>query len=126
MSAQPIKPTAMLVEDDPFSRKLLSAYLGDRFEITSATNVTDAKQILQEVTVHIVFLDLSLEGDSDGLTLCRWIRSTPELAHIPVVATTAHAFTHDINTCLEAGCNRVVTKPIQKALFMRTIEELYP
>ena len=126
MNTKPAIPTALLVEDDPFSRKLLIAYLGDRFDIQFTTNVAAARQILQNVAVHIVFLDLSLEGDSDGLALCRWIRSTPTLADLPVVATTAHAFTHDINTCLEAGCDRVVTKPIQKALFMRTINDLFP
>jgi DNA-binding response OmpR family regulator len=49
--------------------------------------------------------------DSDGLEICRGIRSNPDLAHIPVIFLTARASETDRIVGLELGANDYIVKP---------------
>ena len=49
--------------------------------------------------------------DSDGLDICKGIRSHPELAHIPVIFLTARASETDRIVGLELGANDYIVKP---------------
>jgi DNA-binding response OmpR family regulator len=57
-----------------------------------------------------VILDIMLP-DSDGIEICRGIRSSPDLAHIPVIFLTARASESDRILGLELGANDYVVKP---------------
>ena len=114
----------LVVEDDLPSQKLMHAFLREKHEMLFATNALQAQEHIETHAVAVVLLDLSLEGGTNGLELCRWIRSSPDHRRIPVIATTAHAFPSDRERCLEAGCDRVLTKPLNRKVLMATIEEL--
>ena len=58
----------------------------------------------------LVLLDIMLP-DSDGLDICKGIRSQPELAHIPVIFLTARASETDRIVGLELGANDYIVKP---------------
>ena len=58
----------------------------------------------------LVILDIMLP-DSDGLDICKGIRSHPELAHIPVIFLTARASETDRIVGLELGANDYIVKP---------------
>jgi DNA-binding response OmpR family regulator len=49
--------------------------------------------------------------DSDGLDICKGIRSHPELSHIPVIFLTARASETDRIVGLELGANDYIVKP---------------
>jgi DNA-binding response OmpR family regulator len=55
-----------------------------------------------------VLLDVMLPGNSDGLELCRWIRSSSDL---PVILLTARVDEADRIVGLELGADDYVTKP---------------
>jgi CheY-like chemotaxis protein len=114
----------LVVEDDFPSQRLMQAFLRDKHEMLFATNAKQAREHLMTHNVAVVLLDLSLEGGTNGLELCKWIRSSAEHRRIPVIATTAHAFPSDRERCLEAGCDRVLTKPLNRKMLIATIEEL--
>ena len=56
----------------------------------------------------LVLLDVMLPGETDGLALCRWIRSMSEL---PVILLTARGEESDRIVGLELGADDYVTKP---------------
>ncbi|HZE29498.1 MAG TPA: response regulator transcription factor, partial [Gaiellaceae bacterium] len=56
----------------------------------------------------LVLLDVMLPGETDGLDLCRWIRSSSEL---PVILVTARVDEADRIVGLELGADDYVTKP---------------
>jgi DNA-binding response OmpR family regulator len=58
----------------------------------------------------LILLDIMLP-DSDGLDICKGIRSHPELAHIPVIFLTARASETDRIVGLELGANDYIVKP---------------
>lgn len=48
----------------------------------------------------------------DGLEATRRLRQDPRFARLPVVALTADVMSAQIKTCLDAGCDAHVAKPI--------------
>lgn len=102
----------LVVEDDPASRKLIRAVLGARgYRIEEAEDLTRARALLEVATPALVLLDIRL-GGSNGLELARHIRSTPRLAHLPIIAITAQALKDDESRILGAGCDAYLAKPI--------------
>ncbi len=86
-------------------------------------SVDGAKQQLKQYPVDLILLDLSLVGNEDGLDLVRWMRKTKTWRKIPVIATTAHAFTTDRDNCISTGCNDYLSKPIKKMELLEKLEE---
>ena len=58
----------------------------------------------------VLVLDIMLP-DTDGIEICRKIRSHPDLAHLPVIFLTARASEGDKILGLELGANDYMVKP---------------
>src|ERR1017187_2203496 len=61
-----------------------------------------ALELCRREKPDLIILDIMLP-DSDGLDICRGIRSDPELAHIPIIFLTARAAETDRIVGLELG-----------------------
>ena len=59
----------------------------------------------------------------DGLEATRIIRRNPRWEHVPIVAMTAHAMNGDRERCLQAGMDAYISKPVQPAHLIATIEK---
>ena len=68
-----------------------------------------------EILPELIFCDIGLPGDMDGLAFARAIRGEAALAHIPLVAVSGYSSPADIQCALEAGFNRVCGKPVKFA-----------
>lgn len=117
------KRLILVVEDDPTNQKLINYYLKEKYDMVFAKSVINAQKILKEQAVDLVLLDLSLDGDEDGLALAQFIRNDEVLGKLPIIATTAHAFTKDRDKCLEAGCNDFLSKPLGQGDLLDKIDE---
>jgi CheY-like chemotaxis protein len=58
----------------------------------------------------------------DGLEATRLIRTEARWDRLPVVAMTAHAMNGDRERCLQSGMNAYISKPVQPAHLIATIE----
>lgn len=103
--------TVLLVEDYADTRDFMRLMLE-----TFGYNVVEAETGLQAIeqaqTAHpnLIFMDVSLP-ELDGLSAARKIRQTPALAETPIIAVTAYA-SQITAEALAAGCNSVVSKPV--------------
>ncbi len=114
----------LVVEDDPASRKLIRTVLrAHGYEVVEAEDLDSAHEALARALPQLVLLDLRLH-DRNGLELVRSIRADVRLAHLPVVAVTAHAMHDDENRILRAGVDGYVSKPIDTRQFARLVEEI--
>ena len=100
--------TVLVVDDEPIVRKVVVRYL--RREGYETLEAADGSRALEQLARHdpsLVVLDLMLPG-TDGLELCRWIRSRSDL---PVIMLTARGEESDRIVGLELGADDYVTKP---------------
>jgi two-component system, response regulator PdtaR len=67
--------TVLVVEDDVLERGPLAEYLRDAgFRVIEAANGHEAVEVLSsEMTVDIVFSDIRMPGEIDGLALAHWV-----------------------------------------------------
>jgi DNA-binding NtrC family response regulator len=74
----------LVVEDEPMIRLALCTHLEDAgFEVREAANAADAIEVLQEpgCMVNLVFSDVRMPGEMDGVGLSRWIfENRPNIA----------------------------------------------
>lgn len=100
-----------LIEDDADLYALLKYNLEkDGFTMVGAQTGKGAIELCRRERPDLILLDIMLP-DSDGLDICKGIRSHPELAHIPVIFLTARASETDRIVGLELGANDYIVKP---------------
>jgi len=100
--------TVLVVDDEPIVRDVVVRYLKrDGFETLEAGDGDTARELIERSPPELVVLDLMLPG-TDGLALCRWIRSRSDL---PVIMLTARGDEADRIVGLELGADDYVTKP---------------
>lgn len=117
-----MKPSILVVEDNPLNRELLCDWLEvEGYEVWSVENLSSAIASLEQRPPGAVLLDVQL-GDDDGLSLAAWMRKQPKLCHIPVIAVTAHALVTEQHSFLQAGCNACVSKPIDFKILREELE----
>jgi DNA-binding response OmpR family regulator len=101
--------TVLVVDDEPMVRDVVTRYLErDGHRVVTAHDGDSARGLIEREAPSLVLLDVMLPGETDGLALCRWIRSTSDL---PVILLTARVEETDRIVGLELGADDYVTKP---------------
>ena len=103
--------TVLIVEDERDILNLISYNLRrEGYKTKSALSGEEALALFAEEPPDIVVLDLMLPG-IDGLDVCREMKQSERLQHIPIIMLTAKSEDADIVTGLEAGADDYVVKP---------------
>ena len=86
--AAPVR--VLLVEDECLISEWMAEALSDQgFVVRAVTNAADALRYLGSAPVDVLFTDINLVGDMDGVTLAH--RARELLPHLPVVYASARA-----------------------------------
>jgi DNA-binding response OmpR family regulator len=100
--------TVLVVDDEPIVREVVVTYLQrEGYRTLEAGDGDAARELVEHEPPSLVVLDLMLPG-TDGLELCRWLRSRSE---VPVIMLTARGEEADRIVGLELGADDYVTKP---------------
>ncbi|HZQ55953.1 MAG TPA: response regulator transcription factor [Bryobacteraceae bacterium] len=100
-----------LIEDDADLFALVQYNLEkEGFAVVGSQTGRGALELCRRERPDLVLLDIMLP-DFDGLEICKGIRQTPELAHVPVIFLTARASETDRIVGLELGANDYIVKP---------------
>ena len=101
----------LLVEDDADLFRLVQYNLEkEGFQFVGLQTGRGAVDMCKRERPDLILLDVMLP-DSDGLEICKAIRASQELAHIPVIFLTARASETDRIVGLELGANDYIVKP---------------
>jgi CheY-like chemotaxis protein len=128
---QTIEPTSdslniLVAEDIPANQKVVKTLLKKRgHQVTVAHNGREAIDLFERGQFDVVLMDVQMPI-LDGLQATQAIRRI-EMAsakHTPIVAMTAHALRGDRESCLAAGMDGYLSKPLDAQLLLRTVEQL--
>lgn len=102
----------LVVDDDPFTRKLLNRRLSDAgYRVTAAEDGENAWEELKKDPPDLLLLDIRLPG-IDGLEILEWIRRESGRRRLPVILLSGLDQPGEVVRGLELGANDYVTKPV--------------
>lgn len=119
----PELPRVLYVEDTPQNRDLMRRFLAGRYELFEAEDGEAGVARAKELVPDLILMDLSLPR-MDGWEATKHIKADPRLAHVPVIAVSAHSGVDERRRAKEAGCDSYVTKPIDRKLLFETMNAL--
>ena len=106
-----INKTILVVEDDPQVRQLLCSFLRRLgYEARTASDGATALGLARTAAPDLVVLDVDLP-DGSGFDLCRAIKSSPDLASIPIVFCTGRDTHEDREIAAQVGDADYLAKP---------------
>jgi CheY-like chemotaxis protein len=116
----------LIVDDTEINRRLAAAMLKrEGWETAEAHDGEACLACLASESFDVVLLDISMPG-LNGEDVCRHIRNTPALAHLPVIAYTAHAMPEEKNQILACGFDTMLIKPISSASLAAALAAVLP
>jgi len=113
------KPRALVVDDEPDIRELLSITLERmNLEVTAADTIAAATRELRAHTFDLCLTDMRLP-DGDGLNLVEWIQT--HKPQTPVAVITAHGNVETAVRALKVGAFDFISKPLDVAALRKLI-----
>jgi signal transduction histidine kinase/CheY-like chemotaxis protein len=114
--------TILLAEDNLINQKLATRVLNKLgYALDIANNGVEAVGMLQKKDYDLILMDI-LMPEMDGLEATKVIRSGSQYQP-QIIAMTANAMPEDRETCLNAGMNNYITKPIKLEELMDILQE---
>ncbi|MBN3991921.1 MAG: response regulator, partial [Nostoc sp. NMS2] len=106
----------LLVENDLPNAELMQIYLQKLgYQVTWVKNAAEMWKALTQLDPAVILMDVYL-ADGNGLDLVRQLREAGQYQAIPIIVQTAMAMKGDRETCLTAGVNDYISKPIDLPL----------
>jgi len=118
------KIAILLAEDNPVNQQVVMRLLQRRgHSVTVAGNGREAVAMASARPFDIILMDVQMP-EMDGLEAAHRIREAQGVSgvYVPIIAMTACAMAGDRKKCLDAGMDGYVTKPIDRAELIRTVE----
>lgn len=116
----------LVVEDQPANQMVMTAMLQKAgFDVRVAGNGEEALEAVARERFGVILMDINMPV-MDGLEATRRIRRLRSAAaNTPVIALTANAITEDRESCLAAGMDSFITKPIRAEKLIAEIRRWY-
>lgn len=117
-----IKPTILVVEDDPQNLKFLKILLSKYYYVVTCSSESEFYRTLIHQQFDAVLMDITLSGNKSGISLIRALRQIPLYKNIPIICLSAHIAEADKYEALNAGANVYLRKPVPNKILIESIE----
>lgn len=121
--AQPVKPTALVVDDNADMLEFLKDGLGRDFHVVTVGSGGEALKLLESLKPSIIVTDLMMPG-VDGVELTRRVKSDKVLGNIPVIVLSAKSDEDAKVEMLTLGVEDYITKPFNIELLILRMKRL--
>ncbi len=114
--------TLLYIEDNPANLKLVEQIIAryPDIRLLTAVNGNLGIELARNNRPDVILMDINLP-DISGFKALEILRSDPATAHVPVIALSANVMPLNIESGLEAGFFRYLTKPINVNEFMAAL-----
>ena len=117
------RSTVLIIEDNEDVVLYIKALLSARYNVFAERDGVEGLERASELMPDIIISDIMMPN-KDGLTLCREIRSSVLLNHIPVILLTAKGTQEDRLRGLQHGADAYIRKPFHLNELLIQIETL--
>lgn len=117
------KLTILYADDNPRNHDFLRLAL--RSENVQLLEVNDGQAAIDTALRErpdLILMDINMP-EVNGLDATRRLKAMPDMAHTPIIALTANAMPGDRESCLAAGCDAYLIKPIIRHELLKTIHQ---
>ena len=104
------RPVVLIVEDHADVARLIGAALGKEFSVHYASNGEQGLARAIGLMPNLIITDVKMPY-MDGLEMCRSVRGSRLLRHIPVIVLSARNSSEDRISGIEAGADAYMVKP---------------
>jgi CheY-like chemotaxis protein len=101
----------LVVDDNADIRRLFRAMLGNQHSICEAQDGLSALAMIRQIHPKLVFLDVMMPGELNGLQVLSKVREDSLLNNIPVIMVTARGQDVDLANAERHGADGYVVKP---------------
>jgi CheY-like chemotaxis protein len=125
VSSVPGRRAVLVVDDDPFVRKLIATTLEDvaEFDLREAADGVEALEVARQSRPSLVFLDVDMPR-LDGIDACRQLRAEEGTSTTTIVMLTAAHGDAVERQAEEAGADLFLTKPFSPLDLLRLVDGL--
>lgn len=121
----PPDQSVLVVEDDPATRELIPQLLPETYTVATAMNVATALEKAQEKTYDVVFMDINLKDQIDGVALKERMEEINGYEMAIFVAVTAYAMPGDGERFHAEGFDGYVPKPFTRERFYENLLQIW-
>ncbi|HEU5088208.1 MAG TPA: ATP-binding protein, partial [Roseiflexaceae bacterium] len=112
----------LIADDVPANRLVLLNLLEPLgFEVQQAEHGRQVLELVQQQPPDLLLIDFVMPVMT-GIEAVEHLRRQPALDAMPIIAVSASAFEVDMQRCHEAGCNMVLSKPVDAAQLYAVLE----
>lgn len=116
----------LLVDDVKLLLEIQKKFLANSYvQILTANDGVEALETARKELPDLIIMDKYMPN-MDGLTCCKFLKSDPLLAGIPVIMATNATRSSDTQEYMDAGCADFLAKPIDGKLFLNAIKKHIP
>lgn len=117
------KPVLLIVEDNSDVAYYIGSQLKSNYNLFYARNGEEGLEKASELMPDLIVTDVMMPG-IDGYELCRSIRATDLLSHIPIIVISARSTEEDRIEGISAGADAFLFKPFNSEELNIRVEKL--
>ena len=114
----------LIIEDNEKNRKLARDVLEVKgYRTIESETAEEGLELAKSQSPALILMDIQLPG-MDGITAMKQLKADAKTSHIPIIAITASAMTHNRTTMLAEGFDGYQTKPIGLKEFLAEVQRV--
>ncbi|HEC96646.1 MAG TPA: response regulator [Nitrospirae bacterium] len=116
-------PKVMVIDDEPFILMMIEDKLRrGGLEVFTLRESKNAVDVIRREMPDLIILDWMMPEIS-GISICKTIKTDPDLTKIPVFMLTAKGQEDDEKLGIKCGVDRYITKPFSPRILLELVRE---